>query len=309
MRTAIVMGALLAAQLAGATLAGAKTVNVEFKFTPYTGDTVADHVETVPGTATVYLNGIVAAAQPIGKEEVPVLFDAREVGPAIWVPTASLAQLLRKGRNTIRIEFVPEAATPYTAELRWAEVTDQVFEEERPGGGSATNQANEGVERKKATGKLVMEREFQADFAPEQPWHAYPPVTSLSEEDRQKILALVAERASWFAPDFAGIYGALARNEDIPVAKLREARCLDKVYAAGVRIGPPKAGTFDVVTTGGPAVVVQSKGEMLYDVDRAALEKVKDEDVQMCAGIALAAVYQPRLVVVRAPDGTWQPVP
>ncbi|MCW5892202.1 MAG: hypothetical protein KIT14_16900 [bacterium] len=308
MRIMIVL-ALLAAQLAGAAVARAKTINVEFKFTPYTGDTSADHVETVPGTATVYLNGIVVATQPIVKDEVPVLFDAREVGPAVWVPAASFAELLRKGRNTIRVEFAPSAAAPYTAELRWAEVTDQVFEDERPGGGRATNQANEGVARKKGSGALTMKREFQADFAVERPWHAYPPVTSLTDEDREKILAVAAERAAWFAPDFAGIYRALEGNEHIQVAQLRAARCLDQVYRAGLRVGPPKPGTYDVVTTGGPAVVVQPKGEMLYDVDRAALAKVKDEDVQMCAGIALATVYQPRLVVVRAPDGTWQALP
>lgn len=308
MRTAI-LTALVAAHLAAAGLAAAKTVNVEFKFTPYTGDTTADEVETVPGKATVYLNGIFVAGQPIGKETVPVLFEDREVGAAVWVPAASFGTMLRKGRNTIRVEFEPEAATPYTADLRWAEVTDEVFEDDRPNGGSATNQANEGVERKKATGKLVVEREFQADFAAEQPWHRYPPVTSLTDDDRAKITALAADRAAWFAPDFAGIYAALEGNEQIQVDQLKKARCLDAVYKAGVRIGAPKPGTYDIVTTGGPAVVVQAKGEMLYDVNRDALAKVKDEDVQMCAGIALATVYSPRLVAVRTPEGTWQAVP
>ena len=105
-----------------------------------------------------------------------------------------------------------------------------------------------------------------------------------------------------------GIYTALAGNEGIEVAQVRAAKCLDAVYAAGVRIGPPKAGTYDITTTGSAAVVVQSKGEMLYDINRAAFDKVTDEDVQMCAGMVLGTIYQ-RLIAVRTPDGTWQGAP
>lgn len=304
MRTAV-----LVALLGWPMLAAGAVLNVEFKFTPYTGDTTADTVESVPGQATVFLNGIFVAKQPIEREELPVLFDEREVGAAVWVPTAQLGSLLRKGTNTIRVEFEPAGPGPYTADLRWAQVTDEVREEERPDGGRATNQANEGVDRKKASGRIVMERAFEADFAAEQPWHRYPAVTTLTDEDRQKVTALVAERAALFAPDFAGIYRALEGSEDIPVAKLREGKCLDAVYAAGVRVGPPKPGTFDVVTTGSAAVVVQPKGEMLYDLDRAAFQKITDEDVQMCAGMALVRVYPPRLIVVRTPDGAWQAMP
>ncbi len=305
MRTVMLVTALLAWPALG----WGKVLNVEFKFTPYTGDTAADKVQTVPGTATVYVNGIFVAKQPVEKDDVPVMFDEREIAAAVWVPTESLGALLRKGRNTIRIEFEPSVATPYKAQLRWAQVTDQVQEEEQPGGGRATNQANEGVDSKDAKGRLVMERAFDADFAKEEPWHRYPAVTSLSDDDKQKIMALVTERAGWFKPDFAGIYKALEGNENIKVANVRKEKCLDAVYAAGVRIGPPKPGTYDIATTGSAAVVVQSKGEMLYDIDRSAFAKVKDEDVQMCAGMTLGTVYQPRVIVVRAPDGAWQIMP
>jgi hypothetical protein len=46
----------------------------------------------------------------------------------------------------------------------------------------------------------------------------------------------------------------------------------------------------------------------LYDIDRAAFDKVTDEDVQMCAGMVLGTIYQ-RLIAVRTPDGTWQVAP
>ena len=303
MRTAV-----LVVLLAWPVLGWGKVLNVEFNFAPYTGDTKADEVQTVPGTATVYVNGIMVASQVIKQDTVPVLFDEREIAASVWVPTQSLGSLLRKGKNRIRVEFAPSVATPYKAQLRWAQVTDQVQEEDTPGGSRSTNQANEGVETKDAKGKLTMEREFDADFATAQPWHAYPAVTTLTGDDKQKVLALAVERAGWFAPDFAGIYTALAGNEGIEVAQVRAAKCLDAVYAAGVRIGPPKAGTYDITTTGSAAVVVQSKGEMLYDIDRAAFDKVTDEDVQMCAGMVLGTIYQ-RLIAVRTPDGTWQGVP
>lgn len=310
MRVAMTMRvALVLAALAMPALGWGKVLNVEFKFTPYTGDTKNDHVKTVAGTATVFVNGIFVAAQPVQSEEVPVMFDEREIAPSVWLPTESLGQLLRPGKNTFRVEFDPASSAPYKAQLRWAEVTDQVQREERPDGGSSTNQANEGVESKDAKGKLVMTREFQADFAKPQPWHAYPAVTALSDDDKQKLLALVTERASWFKPDFAGVYKELGTRENIDLERLKQEKCLDKVYAAGVRIGAPKPETVVIDTTDSAAVVVRGKGEHLYVLDPKQFEKVTDEEVQMCAGIALSMVYQPRLVVVRGADGTWTALP
>jgi hypothetical protein len=308
MRTAI-RTALVVAALAVPALGWGKVLNVEFKFTPYTGDTKNDHVQSVAGTATVYVNGIFVASQPIQSEELPVMFDEREIAPSVWLPTESLGAVLRPGKNTVRIEFEPKAATPYKAQLRWAQVTDQVTEDERPDGGRATNQANEGVENKDAKGKIVLTKEFQADFAKKQPWHDYPAVTSLTDDDKQKILALVAERAGWFKPDFAGVYAALGSQENVDLARLKKEKCLDKAYDVGVRIGAPTADMVEIATTDSAAVSVRGKGEHLYVLDPSQFEKVKDEDVQMCAGMALAMVYQPRLIVVRAPDGTWKAVP
>jgi hypothetical protein len=303
MRTLALVLALLAPAIAWPAV-----LNVEFKFTPYTGDTKADHVESVAGTARVLVDGVPVAEQPVQKQDMPVMFDAREIAPAVWIPVDSLGPVVRKGKNTIRVEFDPQdASTPYKAELRWATVTDQVREGGDAGSHHATNQADEGVEKKDAKGKLVMEREFTADFAKDRAWHHYPAVTSLDDADKAKLVTLLEERASWFKPDFGKVYAALEGNEHLRLADVKQLKCLDAVYAEGLRLKVPPAAQLEFVTTGQAEVVVRRKGgEMLYDADTSVFDRIKDEDVQMCAGVTLAAVYPPRLIAVRAPDGTWQ---
>src|SRR5690349_1921545 len=65
----------LLALLAGAPLAQAAVINYEFKFTPYTGDLKDDHVQSVAGTARLFLNNVPLAEQPVGAESLPVIFD------------------------------------------------------------------------------------------------------------------------------------------------------------------------------------------------------------------------------------------
>lgn len=290
--------------------ATAAVLNVEFKFTPYVGDPAkADQVETVPGKARILLNNVPLAEQEVFKHEVPVLFEQREIGPAVWVPVASLGPAVRKGKNVIRFEFEPsDGKTAYRAELRWAEVTDRTSEEKGPGTYKATNQSGEGAETREGRGKLVLEREFVADFAADRPWHHAPPVASLSDEDKQKLFALVKERAALFKPKFEGVYRLLETRPEIKLAELRKAKCLDKAYAAGVRVPVPAAGDLEFVTTGNPEVVVRSKSGMLYPFDEHSFARLKGEEMQMCAGMALSMAYPPRLVVVRNPSGAWEVV-
>ena len=169
-------------------LAAAGIINVEFKFAPFVGDPAKATVETVPGMASVYINNVPVAQKEVEKENVPVLFEEREIAAPVWVPSSSMGQALRKGKNKIRIEFDPaDKKASYRAQLRWASVTDQVTKSENPRGGSTeTNQSNEGVDDRKVTGSVVFEREFTADFAADLPWHHYPPVTALSEEDEEE---------------------------------------------------------------------------------------------------------------------------
>lgn len=286
----------------------AEVLNVEFKFTPFTGDPAkADQVQTVSGKARVFLNNVPASEQDIDQREVPVLFEAREIAPAIWIPVQSLGSAVRKGKNTIRIEFEPaDSKAPYRAQLRWAEVTDRITEGAGPGTLKSTNQSGEGVETKESRGIVVFEREFQADFAADQPWHHYPPATSLTEEDRQKLTALANQRAAAFKPKFEGVYPLLAGHPEMRVAEIRKARCLEKAYAAGVRV--PPVGAVDFLTTGGPEVVLRGTSGPLYALSPKAFQGIKDEDIRMCAGMVLWVAYPPRLVVVRSPAGVWQAI-
>jgi len=53
-------------------------------------------------------------------------------------------------------------------------------------------------------------------------------------------------------------------------------------------------------------VVVTKKGGALFGLDEKTFAVVKDEETQMCAGLALSMIYPGRLMVVRQPDGNWQ---
>jgi hypothetical protein len=220
---------------------------------------------------------------------------------------SSVGPVVRKGKNKLRIEFAPnDPAKTYRAQLRWASVMDETVEEAEPGSARATNQANEGVDdRKDVKGKAVFEREFTADFALDLPWHHYPPVASLSEEEKQKIAALLQARAEWFKPDFAALYKAIEENESLKVDDVRRAKCLETAYQAGVRVNAPQVGELEFITTGGPEVVVRRTTGTLFGLDEKTLAPLKDEETQTCVGMVLSVIYPGRLVAVRKPDGAW----
>jgi len=300
---------LLVLLLLGLSHARGTVISVEFKFTPFVGDPEKGQtVKTVAGKAAVYINKVLLAEQEVREEDVPVMFEEHEIAAAVWVPMNAVGPILRKGKNTIRIEFTPnDPAKKYRAQLRWASVTDSATEEEEPGSIRSTNQANEGVDdRKSVTGKVVVEREFTAEFAQDLPWHHYPAITSLTEDDKQKIAGLLKERAEWFQPDFSKLYKALEDNESLKVEDVRKAQCLEAVYKAGVRVKPPEAGELNFTTTDGPAVTVTKKQGSLFGLDEKTFAAIKDEDIQMCAGIALSTIYPMKLIAVKKPEGTWE---
>jgi hypothetical protein len=300
---------VLAFVLFAASLAPAAVINVEFKFTPFEGDPTKDEkVTTVPGKAAVFINNVPFTEQEVREEQVPVLFEEHEVAPSVWVPMSSVGPVVRKGKNKIRIEFTPnDPAKSYRAQLRWASVMDTATEETEPGNVRATNQANEGVDERKALkGKVVFEREFVADFGLDLPWHHYPPVTSLTEEEKQKIARLLQARADWFKPDFTALYKAIEANESLKVDDVRKAKCLETAYQAGVRVKAPELGELEFITTGGPEVVVRRKSGTLFGLDEKTLAPVKDEETQTCVGMTLSMIYPGRLVAVRRPDGMWE---
>jgi hypothetical protein len=291
-------------------LAVAGVVNVEFKFTPFIGDPIEnDKVETVPGKARVFINNVMLAEQEVRQQSVPVLFEERDIAPSIWVEAAGLGPRIRKGKNTIRIEFEPaKEKAVYKARLAWASVMDQSIKQEEPGRYRETNETGQGADTKAAVGKVIFERDFIADFAADLPWHHYPPVASLTNEDKQRLVTLVNDHVKAFRPDFSGVYRFLSGKNDLKVEEMRKAKCVDKAYAVGIRIGAPARDQFEFVVTGNPEVVVQRKGEDLFTFKNKHLFERMDEDLQMCAGVALFMAYPPRLTVVRSPSGAWDVV-
>jgi len=302
--------AIVALLLLWSSIAAAKVINVEFKFTPFTGDPVKSNaVETVPGKAQVYVNNVPIAEQTVEKKEVPVLFEEREIAASVWVPVHALGPVVRKGKNSIRIEFEPtDPKARYRAQLRWASVTDQVTKSgDSSGRTRETNQAGEGVDDRKASGRIVFEREFVADFAADLPWHHYPAVKSLGDDDRKALAKIVKERADSFKPEFAAAYRMLEGNRNIDLPGVKKARCLNKGYAAGVRVGSSPAEQLEFVITGNPEVVVRSKtGALFFPVDPKALDRIKEDEVQMCIMMVFSALYPPRLVFVRSASGKWE---
>lgn len=290
-------------------VAFADVLNVEFKFTPFTGDLKNDKVDTVPGKARIFLNNALMAEQDIQARSVPVIFDEREIASAVWVPMASVGPGLRKGRNRIRIEFEPtDRQAVYQTQLSWASVTDQTTEsEDESGAVRSTNQSGEGRENKTAKGKAVLEREFDADFAADLPWHHYPSVSEISAADRLRISELVNARAADFKPDFGTIYSTLSSKEGVQVDEIRKMKCLDAAHAAGVRVAPATAAQLDFNTTGNAEVLVRRKGGPLFDFGGPAVfERIQGDDAQMCAGMSLSLVYPPQMAFVRTPGGDWE---
>jgi len=288
-------------------VAFAGMINMEFKFTPYVGDPKADEVETVAGKAQVFLNNVPVNDQDVDKKKVPVLFESRDISPAVWVPASTLGPGLRKGKNKIRFEFEPaDGKTAYQAVLSWAGVTDGVTSESKPGKYSATNQAGEGRETKKAKGKVMLEREFIADFAADLAWHHYPAVAAVTDADKQKIAALLKARAEAFKPNFENVYALLKGRDGVDLAEIRKGKFLDAAYAAGVRIAAPAPAELDFVVTGNPEVMVRRRSGQLFPLETQPFDKIKDQEKQMGAGMTLFAVYPPQLAVVRTPKGDWE---
>jgi hypothetical protein len=248
--------------------------------------------------------------QEVRKDSLQVLFDEREISPSVWLPASSIGAVLRKGKNSIRVEFVPADGTaPYTARLSWASVMDQASEKMEGGRYQATNESNTGREDKKSKGKVAMEREFRADFAADQPWHHYPPITSLSDGDRQSLALLVKKRADTFKPDFAQVYELLAKFPNLTPEEMKKAKCLDKAYAAGIRVNAPSGEKLRFTMTGNPEVVVgREDNAPLFPFDENSFERIEGEDLRMCAAVAMSLAFPPKLVAVKSPSGKWDVV-
>lgn len=303
--------ALMLLLMVWSTLTFASGINFEIKFTPFVGNPATDDsVKTIAGKAQVFLNNVFISEQEIGSRELPVMFDEREIAPAIWLPVESLGTLLRKGKNTVRIEFMPnDDMVLYHTQLSWAEVNDQSTKTELADGFSASNQSGEGKEIKGAQGKAIVEKEFSADFATDQPWHHGPVVTALGEDDSRQLLKLINERVELFKPQFEGIYKILEMPHagmQVDLAEIRKSGCLDKAYDAGVRIAARTIDDVEFELSGNQEVVIKGKAGMLYPLKPEDLANVRGEENQMCVGMVLFMAYPPQMIVIKNASGAWE---
>lgn len=138
---------------------GWATGGMEFRFTPFGGDEESSaRVDVVPGVARIFLNDALHAVQALKKRPVTVSADGREVAPAVQLSLDAFGPGLRRGENTLRIEFVP--ANPklrYRAQFGWR-VQDMAAGAGRFG---MVTSSQTGRQTRDATGTLRFESRFE----------------------------------------------------------------------------------------------------------------------------------------------------
>lgn len=287
----------------------ANVTNVEFTFSPFTGEHLkADRVDIVAGKLRVLLNNVPIAEKIVEAAKAPVMFEDRQVGGPIWITAQSFGPTLRKKGNLLRIEFEPaNAKAPYTTQLRWAFVSDGITETASAGKHTSTNMMGEGKEEKSVTGKVVLEKGFDADFAPDRPWHKYPEVTSLSDADRLSLTALLQKRLAAYQPASADAYKFIDADPRVDGAELRKRKCVEKAFATGLRVKGPAAGHLEIVLTGKQEVVLRAKEGPLYNpVDESIFGKIKDQSIMRCLIPVMEVLFPERLIAVKDPSGVWE---
>ncbi|KZE32816.1 hypothetical protein EV683_103163 [Crenobacter luteus] len=132
---------------------------MEFRFTPFRGDEAGSaRVDVVPGVARIFLNDALHAVQALKKRPAPVDADEREVAPAVQLSLDAFASRLRRGENTLRIEFVPaEPKRRYRAQFGWR-VQDAATGAGRFG---VVTSSQSGWQTRDATGTLRFESRFE----------------------------------------------------------------------------------------------------------------------------------------------------
>jgi len=286
-------------------VARAKVINVEFNYTPFVGDfTVGKPVKTVPGKVVVFINNVPHSTQEVVARDVPVTSDG-VVGSAVRIPGDSMGPSLRRGKNRIRVEFVPAIPkAAYLVQFRTTTVHDGTAELIGADALKATTKTEERIENEDMVGKGVSQQAFVADFSVEKPWHSLPAITELTDADKAALAALVTARAQAFKPDFTAVLQMLkvaaAHDAKVDVAQVRKARHLPKAHAAGVRVEAPAAETLQFILTGNAEVVVTNAAHNLFPLDPKAIKRLKGAEAR-----TLGVLYPPHLVAVRDTSGTW----
>ncbi len=299
----------------------ARPLNLEFKFTPYLPPAKdADKVTTVEGVVELELNGVPMLNQPLESKSA-LLMDSSEEGievfPVVWLNALQLQPLLRRGDNLLRLTFTPKnGAMPYRSQFLWTVIEDKITTSTTARGSElTTNHGGTGREDREARGPVTVQKAFQAPFAPVEPWHAAPAVTTVTPADRAAILELIRARAALFSPDFEAAYRFLAslpkdRGISIDVPEVRRQGCLKAGYAAGMRVAAPAEADLKLNTTGSPVVVARGAGENLMSFPHLpeALERFEamPNDLVFCMAAPLNTLFPKQMLLVKGVDGQWQ---
>lgn len=299
----------------------ARPVNVEFKFTPYLPPARdAEKVTTVEGVTELELNGIPMAQEPLESKSVLLMATSKEgieVFPAVWINALQLQPLLRRGNNLLRLTFTPKnGAKPYRSQFIWTVIEDQTTTSTTASGAElTTNHGAEGREDREVSGPVTVQKAFQAPFAKVEPWHAAPPITTLTPADRAVILELLHRRAALFSPNFEAAYrflGSLPKDQGITLdmPEVRRLGCLEAGYAAGMRVAAPADADLKLITTGSPVVVARGTGEFLMNFPNqpgmAERYGALPNDKGFCLAITFNMLFPKQLLLVKGVDGRWQ---
>ncbi|AXK39482.1 hypothetical protein DWG20_08565 [Crenobacter cavernae] len=156
------------ALLLGASALAQAEVNMEFKFTPFVGaENEAGKIEVMPGTARIYVNGALHSERKLAKASV--LADGGGVAPSLSLPVSSLGEKLKRGANTLRVEFRPaDANKRYRVQFGWAAASDSIGAADDAGRRRSGNQASStGRQTRDAVGPVAFESRFSAIAAVE----------------------------------------------------------------------------------------------------------------------------------------------
>lgn len=283
---------------------------LEFSFTPYRGDPLRqDRLPMVPGRVGVVLNGYPLVDGEITAVDALVLFRERRISPGLVLSTLGMGPLLRRGTNRLTLRFVPtDTGLPYRGRFQWAAITDRITRTLEPEGETLSNEGATGRQDLAAQGALELSQSFEAPFAPDRPWHHRPPIGGLEAADREALAALVGQRAASFAPPFTTAYGLLSQPGVANGTALRQARCLERGYAAGLRVTPAAPDQLRFHAGSLPAVLVGGArdGPLFRLTFPTSLPETLGEDGAICLSIAVALLFPPHLIGIRDGAGGWR---
>lgn len=293
-------------------VAHAAVSGLEFSFSPYLGNPDQnDAIMLVGGEARIYVNGLPHIEVEVRERKHVMNSAGRDITPAaVIIDVASFGTLLRKGRNTLRVDFFPaDYKRAYTVELRWTPVGDATTGPRAAKGAAARGPVEPSRERINARSAVRIEREFDADFATGRAWHQYPAVTALSDADREQIRALLVQRLHALQPGFGVFYAWLARNNFV-VAEIRKDRVPEKIQAAGLLVRMADTGRLEFLIGPGAGVMVKPplKEPLYWPENPSVLSRISDAAAQEFARSILPRLFPTRLMVARNADGVWEAV-